>query len=83
MPFFVYILYSASHDKYYIGQTDDVPKRLKRHNEHIEKSTSPYAPWTIRCVIEKDARSEAMLLEKKLKNLNREKLLRFIHKYCP
>jgi putative endonuclease len=30
---FVYILYSSKHDKYYVGQTDDVERRLVKHNE--------------------------------------------------
>jgi predicted GIY-YIG superfamily endonuclease len=54
---------------------------LKRHNNGLEKFSAPYAPWVIRCVIEKSTRSEAMILEKKLKNLNKKKLLKFIEKY--
>jgi putative endonuclease len=45
------------------------------------KATSPYIPWKIVCLIEKDSRSAAMILEKKLKNLNTEKLKNFILKY--
>ena len=81
MPFFVYILYSIKHDRFYIGQTQDVTDRLSRHNNGYEHATSPYVPWEIRCFIEKESRAEAMALEKKLKNLNREKLLLFISKY--
>jgi len=81
MVFYVYIIYSEPYDKFYIGQTHDFTTRLQRHNSGIEKFTSPYSPWIARCVIEKTTRSEAMILEKKLKNLNREKLLKFIDKY--
>jgi len=81
VSYYVYILYSASHDKYYIGQTNDVGQRLKRHNNGLEKFTSPYSPWISKCVIEKTTRGEAMILEKKLKNLNRQKLQKFIEKY--
>jgi putative endonuclease len=77
----VYVLYSEVHDKYYIGQTQDVSMRLTRHNSGLEKFTSPYIPWILKCVIEKQTRGEAMILEKKLKNLNRQKLLKFIAKY--
>ena len=83
VSYYVYILYSASHDKYYIGQTNDVGQRLKRHNNGLEKFTSPYSPWISKCVIEKTTRGEAMILEKKLKNLNRQKLQKFIEKYSP
>jgi len=74
-------LFSLKHDRYYIGQTQDIDQRIKRHNNGFEKATAPYAPWQIVSLIEKESRSQSMSLEKKLKNLNREKLLRFIDKY--
>ena len=39
---FVYILYAAEFDKFYIGQTADVDQRLLRHNSGSEKATLPY-----------------------------------------
>ncbi len=81
MPYFVYILYSESHDRFYIGQTHNVDHRLLQHNSKFESSTAPYCPWRLMCVIEKETRGQAMLLEKKLKNLNHEKLKKFIAKY--
>jgi len=81
MPFFVYIIYSKSHDKFYVGQTDDFPNRLYRHNNGYESATKPYVPWELTCLIEKTTRSEAIILERKIKNLNRVKLLEFISKY--
>ena len=79
--FYVYILYSSRSDRYYIGQTQNFNERLNRHNNGYESATSPYIPWVLVCLIEKPTRSEAMLLEKKLKNLNRQRLLAFIEKY--
>jgi len=81
MTFFVYIIYSKAHDRFYIGQTDDFSNRLYRHNNGYESATKPYRPWELKCVIEKATRSEAMILERKIKNLNRIKLLEFISKY--
>ena len=81
MPFFVYILYSPSADKYYKGQTNNVEDRLKRHNAGHEKATSNGRPWRLIWFTEKDSRSEAVNLERKLKNMNREKLKSFIAKY--
>ena len=77
----VYILYSEKGKRYYIGQTQDVEARLHRHNSGYEKSTSPYRPYNLVCKMEKPTRSEAMKLEKKLKNLNTEDLKKFIQKY--
>ena len=36
MRYFVYIHYSLGHDRYYIGQTNDLTDRLSRHNELID-----------------------------------------------
>jgi putative endonuclease len=81
MAYFIYILYSESFDRFYIGQSQNVNERLGRHNKGYEAATSPFIPWELRCCIQKESRSEAMILERKLKNLNREKLLAFILKY--
>ncbi|TAM97456.1 MAG: GIY-YIG nuclease family protein [Chitinophagaceae bacterium] len=72
--FFVYILYSPAHHWFYIGQTNDMEDRLHRHNSGYEKATSPYLPWEMKCVIRKNTRGEALILEKKLKNLSSERL---------
>jgi putative endonuclease len=77
----VYIIYSTAHNKYYIGQSNNFDLRLARHNAGTEKYTSAYKPWEKVLVIEKSSRSEAINLEIKLKNLNRERLLQFIEKY--
>jgi putative endonuclease len=81
MAFFVYILFSEAYDRYYIGQTSDLIARHRRHNAVQELSTRPYLPWTLVCSIEKPSRSEAVLLEQKIKNLNHLKLKQFISKY--
>lgn len=79
--YYVYINYSEKFDKYYIGQTENFESRLLLHNSSLIKSTSPYIPWVNVLLIEKSSRSEAMTLEKKLKNLNRVRLVQFIEKY--
>ncbi len=79
--FAVYILYSLGHNRYYIGQTANMKERLKRHNNGYEFSTKPYAPWQLVCFILKNSRGEALILERKLKNLNTVDLKKFIDKY--
>jgi len=41
----VYILYSKLLDKYYIGHTSDLIKRLYKHNRGLVKSTKNGCPW--------------------------------------
>jgi putative endonuclease len=79
--YIVYINYSEAFDKYYIGQTENFDSRLLLHNAGLVKSTKPYLPWINVLQITKPTRSEAMILEKKLKNLNRIRLVVFIDKY--
>ena len=44
---YVYIIYSASLHKYYIGRTENLELRLQYHNDPIEsrKITSRGIPW--------------------------------------
>jgi len=55
--------------------------RLLFHNAGHVKSTKPFIPWIIVGFLEKPTRHEAIILEKKLKNLNTEDLRKFILKY--
>ncbi|MFV0269103.1 MAG: GIY-YIG nuclease family protein, partial [Draconibacterium sp.] len=72
MSFTVYILYSPGTDAYYKGQTSDLQDRIWRHNAGYEKATRIGAPWELVWSAEKETRGEALILEKKLKNLSRE-----------
>ncbi len=81
MKYFVYILYSEAFDSYYKGQTNNVPKRVQRHNSGLEKATARYRPWKLAWFTEKKSRSEAVILERKLKNLSKERTSSFINKY--
>ena len=64
---YVYILFSDKSSKYYVGQTADIEKRLKRHNQGKVKSTKHGVPWRLILQFEVDTRSEAMILEKTIK----------------
>jgi putative endonuclease len=82
MRYYVYILFSLKIQKFYIGQTSDVDRRFKRHNSGTEKYTSKGVPWELVWFTSKESRSDAMILEKKLKNLKQLRLLRFMQKYA-
>ena len=81
MPYFVYILYSKSTDLFYKGQTSNVVERLLRHNQKRELATAAGAPWVLLWKTSKQTRSDALLLERKLKNLDRSRLIAFMKKY--
>ena len=69
MMFSVYILYSTNSDKYYVGHTDDVTRRLHEHNfgEHLTY-TSKHRPWILKTsIVISSERSLAMRFEKAIK----------------
>lgn len=47
MSFSIYILYSEKANRYYIGQTSDLNKRVYDHNHPVvnSKYTAKYIPW--------------------------------------
>ena len=47
MPTFCYILYSAKLNKYYVGSTTDIDRRLQEHNRGKEKFTKAGLPWEL------------------------------------
>ena len=81
MSYRTYILYSEKFDKYYVGQTNSISRRLIQHNNGLSKATKPYKPWILALSISKENRSDAMKLERKLKNLSKARLKKFIEKY--
>jgi putative endonuclease len=64
---FTYIIYSDSYKQFYVGSTQDVEERLRRHNAGHSKSTKGKGPWTLIKSFSFETRSEAMQLEKKIK----------------
>jgi putative endonuclease len=63
----LYILYSPSIDKYYVGATNDLEDRLKRHNSDKDKFTSKGQPWQLVYVEEYHTKAEAMRREREIK----------------
>jgi len=79
MSYCVYILYSVSVDRYYVGQTSNLEDRLKRHNEGRNKYTKSGIPWKLVYQESFESRSEAMTREEKIKSSkSREQLRRYI-----
>ena len=68
MPYTVYILYSAEKDIYYIGQTEDVDKRL---GEHIVRKNLGARDWKIVYKEQYISRAEAVKREQEIKSKKR------------
>ncbi len=77
MSYYVYILYSKSFDKYYIGSSQDPGRRLESHNTSARSSyTAKYRPWEMAAIfVAGETRAEAEAMEKYLKQQKSKKLL--------
>jgi putative endonuclease len=62
-----YILYSKKLKKFYVGQTEDLCRRLEEHNRGKTPFMAGGIPWELVFSKESISRSEAMRLEKKIK----------------
>jgi putative endonuclease len=47
MSAFCYILFSSKLNKYYVGSTSDLERRLEEHNRGKEKFSSTGVPWIL------------------------------------
>jgi len=67
--YYVYILYSESSDRYYIGHSDDPERRLLSHNTSERTTyTSKHRPWKMMATFAvSENRGTAMKIEKYLK----------------
>ena len=70
--FHTYVLYNKSAKKTYIGQTEDLERRVRQHNEHEFKGfTSRYeGEWVLIYQESAATRSDALKREKQLKSGN-------------
>jgi putative endonuclease len=68
--FYIYILISKSSDRYYVGHSPDIQKRLVEHNNpsRPDKYTAKYLPWELIAFFAvSDSRGEAMIIERFIK----------------
>lgn len=73
--YYVYILKSLKNNRYYIGQTENLEKRIGEHNKGLSKSTKSGRPWKVVYVKEFSTRKESYRVERKLKSVKKRILL--------
>ena len=76
MSFYTYILFSEKLNRYYIGSTQNIHKRLDRHNAGATKSTKAGRPWVIVYSEEYESKSEAIKRENYLKSMKSRKFIK-------
>lgn len=68
---YVYAIYNKDYNKIYIGQTEDLQRRIEQHNNHEYKNTYTSifpGEWVVIHNESLATRSEALVREKQLKS---------------
>jgi len=78
MPYYCYIIYSESKDKYYVGHSEDVVKRLLQHNDGLSTFTAKASDWTLAYKEEFETREEAAKRERQIKKKKSRKYIEWL-----
>ncbi len=79
MSYYVYIIESLSNGSFYIGSSDNVERRVRRHNSGYSRYTKRHRPWKLVYTERHPSKTEALKRERFLKRQkNREFYLRLI-----
>jgi putative endonuclease len=74
---FLYIIYSKSSDKFYVGETYNIKERILQHNTHQYKyAFSKIAQdWEIKLIKELRSKEDAIFLERFIKRMKSKKFI--------
>jgi len=76
--FYVYILQSMKDFSFYIGQCNDLDRRMSKHFDGMSKYTSGKRPWRLVYFEACDSRSGALKREKEIKNKKSRKYIELL-----
>ena len=68
MDYYFYILFSSQTDKYYIGHTNGLSERLRKHNSKHSGFTGKFNDWEIVYSETFNTKTEAYARERQIKN---------------
>jgi putative endonuclease len=75
MSYYVYIIYSDLIQRHYIGSSEDLNRRLEAHNSGLSTYTSKASDWRVIYQVTLPTKSEALVLEKKIKKRGAKRYL--------
>ena len=76
--YYVYILFSAKKDKYYVGQSEAIVDRVVSHNSGISPYTSMTDDWALVYKEEYKTRKEAIQRENAIKRKKSRKYIEWL-----
>ena len=71
----LYILYSKNLDRFYVGYTNDLVRRLREHNRIKGKYTDTGIPWELVYKETFETKKDAMAMEKFIKSRKSKKYI--------
>ncbi|MBY5950220.1 GIY-YIG nuclease family protein [Algoriphagus marincola] len=83
MSFFVYIIYSPSKDRFYVGLTENYKRRISEHNSGFFKnsSTKVARDWITFILLPCKSRSQALKIESHIKKAKSRRFIENLRKY--
>ena len=75
MAFFVYILFSESLNRYYVGSTSNLIERLRKHNSNHKGFTGKASDWKVVYKELYNTHSKALSREKQIKCCKSRKMI--------
>ncbi|WP_029034194.1 GIY-YIG nuclease family protein [Salinimicrobium terrae] len=74
---FLYIIYSPTTDKYFTGETNNVPTRIELHNSHkrIKAFTKAASDWEAKLIFKCTSKEEATYLKGLIKKKKNRKFI--------
>ncbi|CAN0583020.1 unnamed protein product [Ectocarpus sp. 12 AP-2014] len=75
---YLYIIYSKSINRYYVGESPDIIRRLDQHNTHYFKKAAD--DWKIVVAMKLNSKSDAIYLEKFIKRMKSKTFIQKIIK---
>ncbi len=85
MPFYVYIMTNRNNTVLYTGMSNNVPRRMYEHRNHVDRKsfTARYNVEKLVYVEQFGTAYEAIVAEKKIKGMSRAKKERLIESINP
>ena len=74
---FIYIIYTPTFDKYYVGESIDPTERVLQHNKGLYKgaSTSYATDWMLKLTLSVATKEEALKIERFIKSMKSKKFI--------
>jgi putative endonuclease len=78
MEFYMYIIFSSKLDKFYVGSTNDVMRRLADHNRGKSGFTRTGIPWVLKYSEKFNDRTSAVRREMEVKKRKERKYIELL-----